>query len=451
VRILRIALYDVKMLLRSKDVLFWTIAWPIIWMLMTAYVFVPPTPGPVTFSVTLIDADHGFSLEELAKFGIPVTNTTMNFTISSVNFTEKLIDALEDYAKERGMKLKLNVIKVKDHNITKYIEEGRRIIKERDIDLVIIVLPNASECYTIWAPVRLNILAKASNPTEEYANIGTIIQPLVNMSTTMSLDRINKVMEYMEKYFEWQGVSIPKKFIVYGLYGMAFPVVPQIKSVKPKVVEDRPGILGWTTIGALGYIAMLSSMTSAAGFFVYRKESGTLRRLMASPIRLRTLIATDLTSTLIFEAISMIILVLVGLAIGARIILDITNPLHLLAIAIIAVAALFAYGMGLLIAPFARSARGASGLAVVISLLLVFTTGIWWPPKEWLVEPLRSFAEVFPPSIAFDIVRDLVVWQRSLEYIAPKLVTMSYGCIVLLALIIALYYKRLEKIASRII
>ncbi len=107
--------------------------------------------------------------------------------------------------------------------------------------------------------------------------------------------------------------------------------------------------------------------------------------------------------------------------------------------------------MGLLIAPFARSARGASGLAVVISLILVFTTGIWWPPKQMLVGPLRAFAEVFPPSIAFDIVRDLVVWRRSLEYILPKLATMGYGCIILLVIIIALYYRRLEKIASKII
>jgi len=105
---------------------------------------------------------------------------------------------------------------------------------------------------------------------------------------------------------------------------------------------------------------------------------------MASPLRLRTLIAIDITSTLVFEAISMAILVLVGLALGARIILDITNPLHILAIVVIAIAALFAYGMGLLIAPFARSARDASGLAVMVSLILVFTTGIWWPQKNGL-------------------------------------------------------------------
>lgn len=451
--ILRLALYDVKMLLRSKDMLFWSIAWPIIWMLMTAFIFVPPTSGPAALSITIIDMDNGFSYKELAKLGIPFNSTGIGEGVSreavSLNFTKKLVETLEDYAKEKSIKLKLNIIKAVDDNVTEYIIKGRSIIREKDVDLVIIIPPNASECYTIWAPVRLGILVKASSPTEEYMNIGTILQSIMNMSKNTSLHRINKTLEYMGKRLGSNGVRV--ELVMYGLYGIAFPLVPQIEVVKPKAVEDRPGVLGWITIGALGYIAMLSSMNAATGFFVYKKESGILRRLMASPLRLRTLIAIDLTSTLIFEALSMIVLVLVGLALGARIILDIMNPLHILAIIVIAIAALFAYGMGLLIAPFTRSARGASGLATAVSLILVFTTGIWWPPKQMLVGPLRVFAEVFPPSIAFDVVRDLVIWQRSLEYILPKLVVMSYGCIILLITVIALYYRRLEKIASKII
>ena len=450
-RILRLALYDVKALLRSKDILFWSIAWPVVWMLMYAFIFVPPTSEPVALSITIIDMDNGFSYEELAKLEIPINVSGIGESkeVISLNFTEKLVKALEDYAKEKGIELKLNTIRAADNDVVEYIDEGRSIIEKRDVDLVIIIPPNASECYAIWAPVRLGIVVKAGSPIEEHMNIGTVLQSIMNMSKTLSLYRINKTLEYVEKRSGLSDVRVD--FVMYGLYGIAFPLAPQIENVKPKAVEDRAGKLGLTTIGALGYIAMLSSMTTATGFFVYKKENGVLRRLMASPLRLRTLIAVDLTSALIFEALSMVVLVLVGLALGARIILDITNPLHIVAMIVIAIAALFAYGMGLLIAPFARSARGASSLAVIISLILVFTTGIWWPPKQMLIGPLRVFAEVFPPSIAFDIVKDLVVWQRSLEYVLPKLVVMSYGCIALLVVIVALYYRRLEKIASRII
>jgi len=275
--ILRLALYDVKMLLRSKDVLFWTIAWPIIWMLMVAYVFVPPTPGPATLSITIIDLDNGFSIEELAKLGVPVNNTSTSKEISSLNFTglnftKELIKVLEDYAEKNNIKLKLNVIKSINEDMIKCISKGREIIKEKNVDLVIIIPSNASECYTIWAPVRVGILVKASNPTEEYMNIGTILQPIVNMSVRTSLYRINKTLEYIEKYFEFMGNKTQVKFVRYGLYGIAFPIVSQIESVKPKAVEDRPGILGWTTIGALGYIAMLSSMTATPGFSYTRRR-----------------------------------------------------------------------------------------------------------------------------------------------------------------------------------
>ncbi|HIC98905.1 MAG TPA: hypothetical protein EYP08_04510, partial [Pyrodictiaceae archaeon] len=80
--ILRLALYDVKMLLRSKDMLFWSIAWPIIWMLMTAFIFVPPTSGPAALSITIIDMDNGFSYKELAKLGIPFNSTGIGEGVS---------------------------------------------------------------------------------------------------------------------------------------------------------------------------------------------------------------------------------------------------------------------------------------------------------------------------------------------------------------------------------
>ena len=453
-RVLRLALYDVKALLRRRDVLFWVIAWPIIWMLMTAFIFVPPRPGPTTLSVTLIDMDRGFSVEELmkilARYGVSLTNVSRGSATfaTPINFTEELVESLKSYAKEKGIELRLNVVKALSNNVTRYVEEGREIIRREGVDIVIIVPPNASECYAVWTPVRLVVLVKASSVAEEGMNVGTIIQPLVNLSVATSLHRINETLSYVGRYFARAPYS---KFVKLGLYGIAFPVVPEIESVKPRALIDRAGVLGWYTVGALGYVAMLESMTSAAGLFVYRKEGGVLRRLLASPLRFRTLVAVDLLSTVMFEAIAMAILVLIGISLGARIVLNVANPLHLLAIALIVVAMLFAYGMGLLIAPFARSARGASGLAVVLSLILVFTTGIWWPPKEMLSGPLRTFANVFPPSIAFDIVKDLIVWQRPFEYVLPKLITMGYGCIALLTAIVVLYHRRLEKIVSKMI
>ncbi len=440
------ALYEFKATLRSKDVLFWVIGWPIIWMLMTAYIFIPSGTKPLSLSITIIDMDKGINIEEFNKIANYVNTSYANYTFKPINFTKELIKVIEDYCKSKDINLKLEVIRDVCNNSSTCINYGKKIIGERDIDVVIVVPRNASLCYTIWAPVRLIILLKAGQPTEEYIFMGSVIQPLVNMSIATSLKRIDLVVNFIpEEVQEHVNISVIK----YSLYGLVFPLTLELESVKPKTIADRPGMLGWMTIGALGYVAVLASMTSAIGIFVYRRESGILRRLIASPIKLRDFILGDIVSTLMFEGLSMIILIVVGLALGARIILNPLNPLHLLAIIVIAIAALFAYGIGLLLAPIVRSPRGATGIGVVISMILIFTTGIWYPPKELLIEPLRTFSNIFPPSIAFDIVRDIIVWQRSLEYIAPKLMTMSLGCMVLLLAVMMMYYKRLERIVSK--
>ena len=51
---------ELKLTFRSKASIFWIIAWPAIWLLMTAYVFVPPATGqPMTLKVGVVNYDVG--------------------------------------------------------------------------------------------------------------------------------------------------------------------------------------------------------------------------------------------------------------------------------------------------------------------------------------------------------------------------------------------------------
>ncbi|OYT67519.1 MAG: hypothetical protein B6U65_03165 [Candidatus Wolframiiraptor sp. EX4484-121] len=51
---------ELKLTFRSKASIFWIIAWPAIWLLMTAYVFVPPAAGqPMTLKVGVVNYDVG--------------------------------------------------------------------------------------------------------------------------------------------------------------------------------------------------------------------------------------------------------------------------------------------------------------------------------------------------------------------------------------------------------
>ncbi len=428
---------------RSKEVVFWTIAWPIIWILMVAFVFMAPAK-PVVLSVAIVDLDQGVSIENASALppGFPVRE-----------FVETLINSLAEYTRREGIELKLRLLRNPDCAYP-CADIAHELIENKTSDVVIVVPPNASECFSFWAPVRLAIFVKAERSAEQYLYLGPLYGVIANISVNTSLSRIDTTVKMVEQFYKnTSGFTLNASFsyIKLGLYGIAFPLVPEIEPVKPRAVIERGGALGYTVLGGIGYVVVLSSMTQAIGILVYRKETGLLKRLLASPLRFRELVAMDLISVLIFQLIASIVVVLVGIGIGARIPFNPLIPDHWGAIAAIILASLFAYLLGLALAPMARTARGASGLAVALSLLFIFTTGIWWPPKEMLPLPLRAFANIFPPALAFDAVRSILIWGRPLTSVARELGVAMIGTALLAFLVVLAYFRRFERIVLRVL
>ncbi len=439
------ALREVRMALRSKEIVFWTVIWPLIWILMVAFIFVAPAK-PVVLSIAVIDLDQGISAKN-------VTMYPSGF--EPKRFDEILLKAIEESAQRERIELRLRIV---NGTVCVYpcTELARKLIENKTSDIVIVIPPNASKCFSFWIPVRLAIFVKAERASEEHLLLAPLYNVTINISVSESLRRINATIEMIEylsrnmsSYIHMPNTSL--NLVRLGLYGIAFPLVPDIEPVKPKAVVERGGALGYTVLGGVGYIVMLSSMTQAVGILVYRKESGLLRRLLASPLRFRELIIVDLVSALIFQLIACAVVVAVGIAIGARIPFNPMNLDHWVAVFVIALASLFAYLLGLALVPLSRSARGASGLAVALSLMFVFTTGIWWPPKEMLPLPLRFFAEIFPPALAFDVARSILVWGRPLISVSNELGIAILGTVVLAFIVALIYFRRFERIVLRVL
>lgn len=160
--------------------------------------------------------------------------------------------------------------------------------------------------------------------------------------------------------------------------------------------------------GAIGLSIFTSLLVGSAGFFAFHKESGRLRVMLASPLRFLSIVIMDIIKNLTIVAIVSFIIIITGLALGGKLLFNPFNPIHYVALLMVFIAALFAYGLGLLIAPTIKLSRATGGV-VALGLMFVFLTGIWWSPKEWLPQPLKYFADVFPPARAFELSRDILV------------------------------------------
>ncbi len=448
-RTLSIIYYGIKSYLRHKDVLFWVIAWPILWLLLVAYVFVPPTGG-VEVRVAIIDCDQGLQSN--------VTAWTPLYSGEEVNLTNEVVSVFKQASGVKATYM-VDVVGCRCSNKSSCRDYAKGLLIKKGYDIAVLVPENASEYYVNWIPVNLTVYIKASTPNEEYLGYGYALSPLFNLTMNSTLERIDRATEFVSNYTKYSTPSNVtynmtgaeySRYIRFFFYSIVFPVNPSIDIVKPRTMVDRPGVVGWTTIGAIGLALMTGLLTAGAGFFVFRSESGYLKRLLASSISLRKLLLIDLVENLIISLIVSAIIVAVGVAIGARILFNPLDPLHYIAVVFILLAALFAYGLGLLLAPITRSSR-ATGGATAIGLILVFLTGIWWPPKQMLPQPLRAFAYVFPPSCAFDVVRDIVVWGKSLVDTLWNMEAAIIGTIILYVIIALVYHSRLEKFAEKVL
>jgi len=410
-------------------------------ILLTAYVFIP-SPSSLSLDLAIVNLDRG------VPHGVLPANLSQ--FLEPRNFTEVLVKALRSYAEEKGVELKLAVV---GNTSCSYpcTSLAESLVRDEGFDIVVVVPPNASMGFSTWIPVNLSIYVRGGSSSEEYLYMGLATPIITNLSVSKSVERIEFSLRMMGRYVNTSTLRSFEKYIRLGLYGTVFPIVPKIEVVKPRAVADRAGVLGFVTIGGVGYVVLVASLTSSVGILAYRKGNGTLRRILATPTRFRDLVLIELVSSILFQLASSAVVVLVGLAIGARILF---NPLelgHWIAIAALLIAMVFTFLTGLLLAPLARSGRGASAISIPLALTLMFTTGIWWPPREMLPPPLRTFADAFPPSLAFDVIRDTLVWNRPWLTAAPKIATMLLGLAIVFPAVTVLYRGRFEEIAYRVL
>ena len=450
VKVSQLLKYGIKEFFRRKDVMFWTLAWPILWLLLVAYVFVPTPTTTVTMKLVMLDNDRGATKLPY----VPYANL-------SLNFMEDLMKVLKDVNGSGGILYKVKVIKDACSGEADCYKVVWDLLVKEGYEVAILVPRNATASYILWYPVRIKVFIKGSSPTETYMRYGYVMNFISRLMVKTAMVRVDEATEFVSSYISKYGnfsrynqtYRVPanySKYIKYFFYGISFPIHPNVTKVVPKTVSNRAGAIGWTTIGAIGMSVMTGLLSASAGFFAYRKEEGVLRRLLAAPTKLTSMIVADMLENLVTTAIISAIIICVGLAIGGRIIIDPTNPLHYLGLAMILVAALFAYGLGLLLAPITKSGKAASG-AVGLGLLLVFITGIWWPPRSMLPPFLRTFAENFPPACAFEVTRGLIVWGKALTDVTHDLLVALVGTALIYVVIALLYKGRIEKFAERVL
>jgi ABC-2 type transport system permease protein len=186
------------------------------------------------------------------------------------------------------------------------------------------------------------------------------------------------------------------------------------------VVEEVAGrdlaYIDFLVPGILGLTIMQLGLFSVAFGFVQLKQTGTLRRLFATPTSPSYFLSAQVSSRLIITLVQVLILLGVGLWFGVQLV---GSVIVVLALSVLGGVVFLAMGYG--VAGWAKNENQAAPVANLISLPMMFLSGSFFP-REAMPEFLQQVTRFLPLTYLNDALRDVINDGAGLDVIGTDVI-----------------------------
>ena len=243
--------------------------------------------------------------------------------------------------------------------------KGKRALSDGDRDIVLII---PAEFGPSSGPVEVKVLYNEGRPLEVQVGLTIIRQALDEMT-------------------------------------FALTDGPRLFTINAQPVNSRNlRFIDFLMPGIVAMALMQTGLFSVTFAFVYMRQRGILRRLLTTPIRPASFIFAQVFTRLSVAIIQTLVLIGVGV-----IIFDVQFAGNLAAILLLAVVggAVF-LSMGFAISGLSTSEEMATPLANVVSLPMLFLSGIFFP-RDVMPEFLQTITDFLPLTYLVEAMRNIAV------------------------------------------
>ena len=173
----------------------------------------------------------------------------------------------------------------------------------------------------------------------------------------------------------------------------------------PRANSSAGQLITWVFIPLIG----LSEL------FAYERQKGTLRRILTTPTHKGTYIFGTIFGQVLIAMAQMALLVGFGI-----LVMKLNWGQDILGLVIMLVAAaLAAAALGTMLGTFVKSAAQASGLSIMLGMVMALMGGCWYP-LELFPEAVRNVVRVLPTTWAMQGLLDLVLRGQNWTAILPE-------------------------------
>ncbi len=190
-------------------------------------------------------------------------------------------------------------------------------------------------------------------------------------------------------------------------------------------VESRDlGYIDFLVPGIVGMTVMQLGLFGVAFGFVQLKRTGALRRLFATPTSPAYFLSAQVASRLVLGYIQVAILIGIGIWFGLQMFGS-----WLVLLAITGLGLLIFLAMGFAIAGWAKNEDQAAPVANLISLPMLFLSGVFFP-REAMPEFLRGVTQFMPLTYVNEALRGVVNEGAGLLDLGPQLLGMGVWAVI---------------------
>ena len=212
--------------------------------------------------------------------------------------------------------------------------------------------------------------------------------------------------------------------------GGAFGAPP----VRFESVESRDlGYIDFLVPGVVGMTVMQLGLFGVAFGFVHLKRTGALRRLFATPTSPAYFLGAQVASRLVLAFVQVVILFGIGIWFGLQMFGDYVS----LAVIVLLGSMIF-LAIGYSIASWAKDENQAAPVANLISLPMMFLSGVFFP-RDAMPDFLASITQFMPLTYIIEALRAVVNNGSSLAALGQQLLGMGVWAVITFVLAVRLF------------
>ncbi|MCQ6561496.1 ABC transporter permease [Paenibacillus mendelii] len=345
---LQLTVSQLKLFARNRQMLVFTLFFPVFFMLMFGFLF--NNDGPMSLDASIIDQDRTEASQELAsRFG-----QTGVLNIKTSDTEAAALDAL----------------------------------KHNDLGLVVVIPEGYGDSLSKFAQVS-EPSSGGTNGGSAAVNAGTpaqirMIYDSSNLTTAgMAKAAVNAVTD---------GVS--KELVHF---------TPAVTVAEESVQSQQLSYIDFLVPGIVAMMIMSNNLNGVAGQIASWRERGVLRRMQSTMLRPSSFIAAQITARLALNGVQAVIVLLIGQFIFGTQVRGSWGTLLFFVI----IGTLAFMSIGFIVASLARTPESANPIAAFLSFPMMFLGGVFFPIKN-MPEFVQKIVNLLPIAHLSTAMREVM-------------------------------------------